>query len=76
MIRPHITRRQMRAALAGVVAAVLLLLLASLTGTYNGANAGATVGRPGCFIGIEWRGDPGVYGSCDGTDPDAKPHRR
>ncbi|MFI9052466.1 hypothetical protein [Streptomyces sp. NPDC053427] len=74
MIRPHITRRRMRAAVAGAVAAVLLLLLASLTSTYSGANAGATVGRPGCFIGIEWRGAPGVFGSCDGTDPDANTH--
>ncbi|MEU7228992.1 hypothetical protein [Streptomyces chrestomyceticus] len=58
--------------MAAAVATVLLAVAASLTTVYDGANAGATVGTPGCSVGVEWRGDPGVYGSCTGTDPDAR----
>ncbi|MFB6505560.1 hypothetical protein ACFC07_22285 [Streptomyces sp. NPDC056099] len=71
MNRP-LTRRT-RAAVAAAVATGLLILAASVTSTYDGANAGATVGPAGCFLGIEWRGEPGLYGSCSGTDPDADP---
>ncbi|MFF4902337.1 hypothetical protein [Streptomyces sp. NPDC001068] len=58
-------------ALAGLTATVAALV--SVYGsTYDGANAGATVGPAGCFVGIEWRGEPGVYGSCTGADPDSR----
>ncbi|WP_030372400.1 hypothetical protein [Streptomyces rimosus] len=60
-----------RAAVAAAVATGLLAVAASLTTFYDGVNAGATVGTPGCSVGVEWRGDPGVFGSCTGTDPDA-----
>ncbi|MEU5431128.1 hypothetical protein AB0H73_36745 [Streptomyces olivoreticuli] len=67
-------RRPRRAALltAGLATAALGTL-AALGHTYDGQNAGATFGTPGCSVGIEWRGDPGFFGSCTGTDPDAKP---
>ncbi|MEU6462203.1 hypothetical protein [Streptomyces sp. NPDC046976] len=56
------------AALAVIVAA----LVATYGSTYSGADAGATLGPAGCFVGIEWRGEPGVYGSCTGVDPDSR----
>ncbi|MFF1600741.1 hypothetical protein ACFVYV_25085 [Streptomyces mirabilis] len=59
-------------ALAGL-AATVAALVATYGSTYSGANAGATVGPAGCFVGIEWRGEPGVYGSCTGADTDAAP---
>ncbi|MFF8789156.1 hypothetical protein [Streptomyces sp. NPDC015125] len=54
---------------AGITVATLGL--ASVTHTYSGRNAGMTIGTPGCSVGIEWRGNPGTFASCTGTDPDA-----
>ncbi|MEU0857468.1 hypothetical protein ABZ352_18795 [Streptomyces griseofuscus] len=69
--------RRARAAVAVAVAAGLFALAASITTTYNGQNAGLVIGPPGCFLGIEWRGDPGPFASCTGSDPDApQPARR
>jgi hypothetical protein len=69
-----LTRRPRPAviALAGL-ATTVAALVATLGTTYSGANEGATLGPAGCFVGVEWRGETGVYGSCTGTDPDAAP---
>ncbi|MFD7501567.1 hypothetical protein [Streptomyces sp. NPDC059850] len=68
-----LTRRPRPAALLAAGLAVATLGLASVTHTYSGQNAGLTIGMPGCSVGIEWRGDPGIFGSCTGADPDAAP---
>ncbi|MGW2550038.1 hypothetical protein [Streptomyces sp. NPDC001635] len=69
-----LSRRPRPAALlAAGLATAALGVVACFTSTYDGRNAGATIGTPGCFVGVEWRGDPGVFTSCDGTDPDATP---
>ncbi|MEU8911731.1 hypothetical protein [Streptomyces nigrescens] len=68
-----LARRPRRTALlAAGLATAALGALATLGSVYDGQNAGATFGTPGCFIGVEWRGDPGVFGSCTGTEPDAE----
>ncbi|MFK0159067.1 hypothetical protein ACIQVK_44235 [Streptomyces sp. NPDC090493] len=61
------------ALLVAGLATAALGVVACYTNTYDGQNAGATVGSSTCFVGVEWRGEPGVFTSCDGTDPDAKP---
>ncbi|MGG2460618.1 hypothetical protein ACO0M4_12505 [Streptomyces sp. RGM 3693] len=68
-----VTRRPRRAAVlvAGLVTAALCALNA-FANVYDGQHAGVTFGAPGCSVSIEWRGDPGLIGSCTGTDPDAK----
>lgn len=70
----HLARRPRPAAILAAGLATALLGLASVTDVYGGQNAGATVGTPGCSVGVEWRGEPGIFGSCTGTDPDAAPH--
>ncbi|GAA5070529.1 hypothetical protein [Streptomyces similanensis] len=72
-IRHFLARRPRPAAILAAGLTVALLGLASLTHTYSGRNAGMTVGTPGCSVGVEWRGEPGVFTSCTGTDPDAAP---
>lgn len=61
------------ALLAAGLATAGLGVLATFGSVYDGQNAGVTFGTPGCSVGVEWRGAPGVFGSCVGTDPDAKP---
>ncbi|MFI9078728.1 hypothetical protein ACIGW8_20005 [Streptomyces sioyaensis] len=68
-----LTRRPRPAAILAAGLTVATLGLASVTHTYSGRNAGMTIGTPGCSVGIEWRGDPGVFADCTGTDPDAAP---
>ncbi|MFE2157043.1 hypothetical protein ACFW9M_04430 [Streptomyces lydicus] len=58
------------ALLAAGLATTALGALAAFGNVYDGQNAGATFGTPGCSVGVEWRGEPGVFGSCTGTDPD------
>ncbi|MFG2864691.1 hypothetical protein [Streptomyces sioyaensis] len=69
-----LTRRPRPAALlAAGLATAGLGTLATFGSFYDGQNAGVTFGTPGCSVGVEWRGTPGVFGSCTGTDPDTKP---
>jgi hypothetical protein len=68
-----VTLRPRPAAILAAGLTVAVLGLASMTHTYSGQNAGLTVGTDGCSVGIEWHGDPGLFGSCTGTDPDAAP---
>ncbi|GHG80702.1 hypothetical protein [Streptomyces griseocarneus] len=65
------TRRPRPAVL--LTAGLATAALATFGHTYDGQNAGATFGTPGCSFGVEWRGSPGLFGSCTGTDPGAKP---
>ncbi|WP_435244299.1 hypothetical protein [Streptomyces sioyaensis] len=66
-------RSRPAALLAAGLATAALGTLATLGSFYDGQNAGVTFGTPRCSVGVEWRGAPGVFGSCTGTDPDAKP---
>ncbi|EXU69642.1 hypothetical protein Z951_02770 [Streptomyces sp. PRh5] len=72
MRMPRLLTRRPRplALLAGGLATATFGTLATFGSVYDGQNAGATLGTPGCSVGIEWRGDPGFFGSCTGTDPD------
>ncbi|MFI1201688.1 hypothetical protein ACH4VR_19915 [Streptomyces sp. NPDC020883] len=56
---------------AGLATAAVCTVVAFGT-VYDGQNAGVTIGTPGCSVSIEWRGNPGIFGSCTGTDPDAE----
>ncbi|GHF32970.1 hypothetical protein GCM10010218_12550 [Streptomyces mashuensis] len=72
-LRLSTLRPRPAALLATGLATATLGALATFGHTYDGQNAGATFGTSGCSIGVEWRGNPGLFGSCTGTDPDAKP---
>ncbi|MEU1313337.1 hypothetical protein ABZ419_31200 [Streptomyces cinnamoneus] len=72
-LRLPIRRPRPAVLLAAGLATATLGALAAFGHTYDGRNAGATLGTPGCSIGVEWKGNPGPFGSCAGTDPDAKP---
>ncbi|SHM51820.1 hypothetical protein [Streptomyces yunnanensis] len=68
-----LARRPRRAAvLAAALTTAALGTLASFANVYDGHNAGVTFGTPECSVSIEWRGAPGLIGSCTGTDPDTK----
>ncbi|GGW94723.1 hypothetical protein [Streptomyces noursei] len=72
MPRLLVRRPRPAALLAAGLTTAALGTLAAIGNVYDGQNAGVTFGTPGCSVSIEWRGDPGLFGSCTGTDPDAK----
>lgn len=59
----------------GLVLAVGLTLAGAALGpfvhVYSGANAGIVLGPSACSVGLEVHGDPGLFHSCTGADPDA-----
>ncbi|MEU1355375.1 hypothetical protein ABZ410_15950 [Streptomyces cinnamoneus] len=72
MRKPRLlVRRRPAAFLAAGLTAAAIGAVTAFANVYDGQNAGVTFGTPGCSVGFEWRGDPGVFGSCTGTDPDA-----
>ncbi|MEU1309183.1 hypothetical protein ABZ419_09840 [Streptomyces cinnamoneus] len=51
---------------------VAAYVLGAATTVYDGENAGVVIGTESCSIGLEWRGDPGLFGNCFGHNRDAE----
>ncbi|MFK0294289.1 hypothetical protein ACIQU6_27980 [Streptomyces sp. NPDC090442] len=70
---PRLLARRPRpiALLATGLTAAAIGTLTAFGSVYDGEHAGVVFGTPGCSVSLEWRGTPGVFGSCTGSDPNA-----
>ncbi|WP_167162946.1 hypothetical protein [Streptomyces sp. MBT27] len=66
-------RTRITAAAVTLLSVAALVALMTFTRFYNGANAGVSVGTGSCSVGIEWKGDPGLFTDCTDTRPAPSP---